>query len=586
MSPRPTATRLARAVLAELWLAGVRDVVLSPGSRSAPLAMALYGAERAGDVRLHVRVDERSAGFLALGLALGSGLPVAVVTTSGTAVGNLLPAVMEAHHAGRRVVVLSADRPERLRDTGANQTTRQAGIFGVFAPCHDLAQDASSDEVSAAVAAAVSASGPTQLNLQFDGDLLPSAAEPDTWWARPATPSPAPARPTPANGPFGVETGGVPPSSTTNGPFGVGGGGRVQLQRMRPRYPDPDGEVLPNGPRTVVVAGDDAGPAARLLAEAGNWPLLAEPTSGARTGRQALRTYRLLLATPLRDAIQRVVVVGHPTLSRPVTGLISDPDLEVLSVRSSSGTVTDPGRVARYLDAVPTVAAADPPEWFERWRDADERLSARIDEEQDWSRPSGLTTARVVAAAVEPRTTLVVGSSNPVRDLDLMADPWPPREHRFVVGNRGLAGIDGMISTAVGVALGRSGAARRLAVMGDLTFIHDSNGLLIPRGDRRPPLTIVVVSDDGGSIFATLEQGDRRYAAAFERVFATPHGTDVEALCRARHTAYERVTDLERLAEVLRAPQAGIRVVEVPVPRADRRAEAAHLRRLATTLPL
>lgn len=550
MSPRPTATRLARAVLAELWLAGVRDIVLSPGSRSAPLAMALYGAERAGDVRLHVRVDERSAGFLALGLALGSGLPVAVVTTSGTAVGNLLPAVMEAHHAGRRVVVLSADRPERLRDTGANQTTRQAGIFGVFAPCHDLAQDASSDEVSAAVAAAVSASGPTQLNLQFDGDLLPSAAEPDTWWARPAPASP----------------------------------GAPRLQH--PRYPDADGEVLPNGLRTVVVAGDDAGPAARLLAESGNWPLLAEPTSGARTGRQALRTYRLLLATPLRDAIERVVVVGHPTLSRPVTGLISDPDLEVLSVRGTSGTVTDPGRVARHLDAVPTVAAADPPEWFERWRDADERLSALIDEEQDWSRPSGLTTARVVAAAVEPRTTLVVGSSNPVRDLDLMADPWPPREHRFVVGNRGLAGIDGMISTAVGVALGRSGAARRLAVMGDLTFIHDSNGLLIPRGDRRPPLTIVVVSDDGGSIFATLEQGDRRYAAAFERVFATPHGTDVEALCRARHTAYERVTDLERLAEVLRAPQAGIRVVEVPVPRADRRAEAAHLRRLATTLPL
>ncbi|WP_347350514.1 2-succinyl-5-enolpyruvyl-6-hydroxy-3-cyclohexene-1-carboxylic-acid synthase [Intrasporangium sp.] len=570
MSARPTAARLARAVLQQLWLAGVRAVALSPGSRSAPLAIALYAAERAGDLRLHVRVDERSAGFLALGLALGSGAPVAVVTTSGTAVGNLLPAVMEAHHAGRRVVVLSADRPARLRGTGANQTTRQAGIFGSFAPCHDLAQDAPDAVVAEAVTAAVRAFGPTQLNLQFDGDLLPSSAEPDTWWTRPTAQRP------PADGVLGLGRAGV-----ATGPAGPAGA----AVRSGP-YPVPGGEVLPEGPRTVVVAGDDAGPQARLLAEAGSWPLLAEPTSGARTGDRALRTYRLLLATPLRDEVQRVVVVGHPTLSRPVMGLIGDPGLEVLAVRGRSGVATDPGRVARHLDVVPTAATADPPGWFERWKRADGRLAARIDEEQDRTRPTGLTTARVVAAAVGPATTLVVGSSSPGRDLDVMADPWPPREHRFVVGNRGLAGIDGTTSTAVGVALGRSGATRSLALMGDLTFIHDSNGLLIPRGDRRPALTIVVVSDDGGSIFATLEQGDLRYAAAFERVFATPHGTDIEVLCRARHTAYERVTELDRLAEVLREPQAGLKVVEVPVPREGRRAEAARLRRLATTLPL
>ena len=560
MTTRPTATRLAQAVLGGLWLAGVREVVLSPGSRSAPLAMALYAAERAGDVRLHVRVDERSAGFLALGISLGSGDPVAVVTTSGTAVGNLLPAVMEAHHSGRRVIVLSADRPERLRDTGANQTTRQAGIFGVFAPCHDLPPDATEADVAAAVDTAVTAVGPTQLNLQFDGDLLPASDEADTWWTRPPAASSTPAAVSPATG----------------GPSGP----------RTLRYPTPGAEILGTGPRTVVVAGDDAGPPARLLAEAGNWPLLAEPTSGARTGGQALRTYRLLLATALREEIQRVVVVGHPTLSRPVTGLISDPGLEVVAVRGRSGVATDPGRVARHLDTVPTVAAADPPEWFDRWQRADQRLAARIDDAQDWSRPTGLTTARTVAGAVGPGTTLVVGSSSPVRDLDVMAAPWRPQEHRFVVGNRGLAGIDGMTSTAVGVALGRPQATRSLAVMGDLTFIHDSNGLLIPRGDRRPALTIVVVSDDGGSIFATLEQGDRRYAAAFERVFATPHGTDVEALCRARHTAYERVTDLDRLAEALTERQSGIRVLEVPVPREDRREEAARLRRLATSLPL
>jgi 2-succinyl-5-enolpyruvyl-6-hydroxy-3-cyclohexene-1-carboxylate synthase len=335
-----------------------------------------------------------------------------------------------------------------------------------------------------------------------------------------------------------------------------------------------------------VVAGDDAGPAARLLAEAGNWPLLAEPTSGARIGGHALRTYRLLLSTALRDEIERVIVVGHPTLSRPVTGLISDPGREVLAVRAPSGIVTDPGRVARHLETVPTVAAPDPSDWVERWRAADRELSVRIDAQLDESRPTAFSLAKLVAEAVTARTTLVVGSSSPVRDLDLMAAPWSANEHRFVVGNRGLAGIDGMTSTAIGIALGRPHAARNLALLGDLTFLHDSNGLLLPRGEHRPPLTIVVASDDGGSIFATLEQGDNRYAMAFERVFATPHGTDIEMLCRARHAPYERITDLGRLADALAEQPAGLRVLEVPVPRHARQAESDQLRRLALSLPL
>jgi len=186
-----TAPELALRVLQQLWLGGVRDVVLAPGSRSAPFALALHAADRNGDLRLHVRVDERSAGFLALGLATGSRRPVAVVTTSGTAVGNLLPAVMEAHHTGRRVVVVSADRPDRLRGTGANQTTDQAGIFGTFAPCHDLTADTSPDELGFVVGQACSPLGPTQLNFQLDGDLMPSDAAPDTWWQRPAISPPA-----------------------------------------------------------------------------------------------------------------------------------------------------------------------------------------------------------------------------------------------------------------------------------------------------------------------------------------------------------------------------------------------------------
>ena len=186
MSVGPDRTAYQAVVLVRALLAaGVRDVVLAPGSRSAPLALALFAADAAGDVRLHVRIDERSAGFLALGLTIGSGRPVAVVTTSGTAVGNLLPAVMEAYHSGRRLVVVSADRPASMRGTAANQTTWQTGIFGRFAETVDLqasaAADGVGDTVAAAVAAAVGRAGPSHLNVQFDTPLLPDPGMP--WWS-------------------------------------------------------------------------------------------------------------------------------------------------------------------------------------------------------------------------------------------------------------------------------------------------------------------------------------------------------------------------------------------------------------------
>lgn len=554
--PAPGAHGLSLALLQALWSGGVREFVLAPGSRSAPLALALHRADAVGDVRLHVRVDERSAGFLALGLAKGSRRPVAVVTTSGTAVGNLLPAVMEAHHTGVPLVVVSADRPERLRGTGANQTTLQAGIFGPFAACHDLRSSDSPEALAAAAGSACVAAGPTQLNLQLDGDLMPSEADPATWWVRPL---PGPSGSLRAN-PENPEL-----SRSERGPL-----------------------TLDPGPRTVVVAGDGAGPAARLLAEAGNWPLLAEPTSGARVGRQAIRAYRLLLGGPLRAEIDRVIVVGHPTLSRPVTSLISDPALEVLAVRDRSGTATDPGRVARVLDAVPTLADSPTPsgvqngsDWFDRWRAADDALSARIDAYVAQRPGSPLALAAVVADAVTPHTSLVLGSSNVIRDLDVMATPWTPHEHRFVVGNRGLAGIDGTVSTAVGIALGRPGASRTIAYLGDLTFLHDTNGLLIGPDEPRPDITFVVLNDDGGAIFAGLEQGGTPYESAFERVFGTPHGTDLAALCRAHGIEHETITEPERLATALRSEPSGIRLIEVPVSRADRRAEAERLRELA-----
>ncbi len=540
-------------VLRALLAAGVRDVVLAPGSRSAPLALALFAADAAGDVRLHVRIDERSAGFLALGLTIGSGRPVAVVTTSGTAVGNLLPAVMEAYHSGRRLVVVSADRPASMRGTAANQTTWQTGIFGRFAESTDLGVaagvesfvDSYANDAAAAVAAAVRRAGPSHLNVQFDTPLLPDPGMP--WW--PASQSP-----------------------------GVASAGSTGAAACAP--PRVLGPALSRGPLTVVVAGDDAGPAARVLAESAGWPLLAEPTSGARAGDHAIRCYRLLLGTALGAQIERVVVVGHPTLSRPVAGLLARHTVELLAVAPPSGHVTTPEHRAHVLSAVPSApeapAAAAESEWLAAWRMLDAEVSGRVDRlVESLPELDALHVAQVVGAAVDPGTALVVGSSNPVRDLDLMLVPYPPRGRRRIVGNRGLAGIDGLVSTAIGVDLGRAGAPRSLALLGDLTFLHDSNGLILGPDEPRPDLTLVVVNDDGGSIFTLLEQGAPDYAAGFERVFATPHHADLSAVCRAAGTAYRLVTTREELRDAIADPAPGLRVIEARVSRAHRRARAA-----------
>ncbi|MGI8576828.1 MAG: 2-succinyl-5-enolpyruvyl-6-hydroxy-3-cyclohexene-1-carboxylic-acid synthase [Nocardioidaceae bacterium] len=538
-------TRLASAVISALLRAGVADVVLAPGSRSAPLAIGLQAADRARLLRLHVRVDERTAGFLALGLAKGGHRPVAVVTTSGTAVANLHPAVLEARHVGERLLVLSADRPSELRGTGANQTTDQVGMFGAAVPCVDVPPGLS--EVAAgAVTDAVRRVGPTQINLQFADPLLPDQASSSTAFAAPADPD------------DGVS---------------------------RPQLAEPDGSVrLGFGPRTVVVAGDDAGPPARLLAQRANWPLLAEPTSGSRTGTHALRTYRLLLATELGDRIERVVVVGHPTLTRPVTRLISRRDIEVISVRGVAGVCTDPGRLARHVDAVPVVEGSDDNAWLAAWRQADARLAALVDE---WvaADPAALPlrVAGEVAAAVTPEALLVVGSSQPIRDLDIMAAPYPAGQRRLVIGNRGLSGIDGTLSTAIGAALARR-SSRSLAYVGDLTFLHDANALVFGPDEPRPDLTIVVANDDGGAIFSTLEQGASSFAAGFERVFGTPHGVRLRALCEASHTAYERVDTADALRAALAVDARGIRLLEVPLSRSGRRVLAERLHDLGRSV--
>ena len=533
-------SRLAHTVVVALHRGGVRDVVLAPGSRSAPLALALHAADAAGLIRLHVRIDERTAGFLALGLAKGAHRPSAVVTTSGTAVANLHPAVLEAVHAGEPLIVLAADRPAPLRGTGANQTTMQPGMFGPTVHTEDLAQDAAVP-AGEAVQRAVHRRGPTHLNLQLTEPLLPQEL--------------------PGPGLFDDLAAEARDDEQT----------RFAERAARWNQGAEDAETLPSGPRTVVVAGDDAGPPARFLAQNGNWPLLAEPTSGARTGTHALRTSRLLMAGELAVQVERVVVTGHPTLSRPMTRLISRSDIEVVSVRGPGGVCTDPGRVARHVDVMPRAQSPDADDWTDAWRRADTELAVGVDALAATPEGLPLQVAAAVADAVVARGLLVVGSSQPVRDLDLMARTYPEGERRLVLGNRGLAGIDGTVSTAIGAALARR-SSRSLAYVGDLTFLHDANGLVVGPDEPRPDLTIVVANDDGGAIFSTLEQGAPEYAGPFERVFGTPHGVDLGELCAATGTAYERILEIERLRRALAEDVAGIRVLEVPISRAGRRA--------------
>ncbi len=510
-----TATETAQALIRNLVNNGVTDAVLAPGSRSGPLALGLHAADQQGVIRLHVRVDEREAGFLALGLAKAARRPVPVVTTSGTAVANLHPAMLEALHAGVRIIAVTADRPGRLRGTGANQTTEQREIFpGVpfFSDPGDLSFE-----------------GVAHLNLELDEPLI----QPVDWDVS------------------------VDSSATYDGSY----------------EPVPT-EHLTAGPRTVVVAGDGAQKWARRAADDAGWPLFAEPTSGSRTGDNALVAYRLLLKhSPLADQVERVVSFGHATLSRPVTQLLSRTDIEILHVGDQSTFPVPAGKNVRFVKV--EAVDADPADsaWLDAWLEADQAATAAIDSLLDGTTPYDV--ARTVSQAVPPEGLLFAGSSNPIRDLDLVARPYPVGEHRLVIGNRGLAGIDGTLSSAIGAALARP-TGRAIAYVGDLTFLHGSNGLLIGPGEPRPDLTIVVASDDGGSIFSTLEQGAPAYADAFERVYATPTGADLGGLCAGYGIAH-RIVGSSDLATALEESVTGIRVLEVPVDRHGRQALAASI---------
>ncbi|HVL83880.1 MAG TPA: 2-succinyl-5-enolpyruvyl-6-hydroxy-3-cyclohexene-1-carboxylic-acid synthase [Pseudonocardia sp.] len=565
-------TAQATVIVDELVRCGVTDAVLCPGSRNAPLAFALAAADTRRALRLHVRIDERTAGFLALGLARRSGRPVPVCSTSGTAVANLHPAVLEASHTGVPLLVLTADRPPQLLGTGANQTVEQAGIFGDavrLARTAAVAADVDAENgrwrslVDRAAAAALGSlggpPGPVHLNLPFAEPLVPDPA------------AGAAGR--------GVVTGGAPwtalphvrglaPASVPN-PHGESAdpARRVRGSGTASRRIRHDPLPLDPAAPTLVIAGDGA-PAE--LADLGV-PIVAEPSSplwpaAVRTGPW------LLAAAGLRPA--QVLVAGRPTLHRPVQRLLADPAVAVHAVADPAGRWwPDVAGTVRAVGSVPTLRPD--PAWGDRWTRADRAAAAELDRLLDSPQaPGGLRLARAVTAALPDGALLVLGSSNPVRDVALAA---APRTGLTVLANRGVAGIDGTVSTAVGAALAHGGPAYLL--LGDLTLLHDTTGLVIGPDEPRPDLAVIVLNDRGGGIFTLLEQGAPDHAATFERAFGTPHSVDLRALAEAVGLGFRRVPaeHAPAIAADL-VPRPGMRLVEVPADRAELRAGHARLR--------
>lgn len=554
---------LAHVLVDELVRCGVRHVVLCPGSRSAPLAYALLAAARAERLDLHVRVDERAGAFLALGLGKASGRPAVVVTTSGTAVANLHPAVLEAAEAGVPLLVLSADRPPELRGTRANQTTSHLSILaGAVRWSHDLGAPEAEPRMPAwrtavdrAVAAATGAltgdPGPAHLNVPLRDPLAPGPGD-DTELAEglAGRPDGAPWTAVAADGHDGAAT---------------------VLE-----VPGPDVD------ETLLVLGDapaSLAHAAVATAAACGWPVVAEPFGpGARPhvaphGPSVLRTPGLLATHPPR----RIVVVGHPTLTRELAALLRTSGAHVVAV-TDRPIWPDPGHVAatvaspRFVTAPPAAAASGP--FADAWAAAAARTARIAPTAIAATWPSGPAVADVVLAYVPAGATLFVGSSNAARDVDLARRADGPE----VVGNRGLAGIDGNVSTAAGLALARPGTPT-YALVGDLTFLHDANALLV--GPDEPPvdLTVVVVDDSGGGIFGTLEYGEPGRLATdrsgYERLFGTPTGSRIELVAAAHRVEHRDVGTAAELAEAVATPPAGLRIVTVRVPREAHRAVRA-----------
>jgi 2-succinyl-5-enolpyruvyl-6-hydroxy-3-cyclohexene-1-carboxylate synthase len=501
-------TSLARVIVRQILEAGITDVVISPGSRNAPLSVAFYEASQEGLIKLHIRIDERTAAFFALGIIKATGRPVPVVCTSGTAVANYHPAVLEASHTNAPLLVLTADRPAMLRKTGANQTTEQARIFGkavryfadIDGPVYPMELPLDSLRT-----------GPVHLNLQFDEPLL---SDDSSDWLSEVNVAP-----------------------------------KDFVPRTKP------GTLRLVGARGVVVIGHDRGGLTveeiSQFTKTLGWPVIAEdPLSFP----DAVAHASIFLASPeIRSTLipQSVLIIGRTTLSRSINAFIkSSPITYVVDQRLA--TVDTDRQADRKFTELPVLQGIiQSDEWIAKWSKVSERAQKLIASLDGWNEA---VIARTIAAAIPNESALFVSSSRPIRDLEGFA---VPRSGLAVYANRGLAGIDGNISTALGIAYAHKAT---VALLGDLSFLHDLTGLVNKEAIN---CRFIVINNDGGGIFSTLPQ---RGVNGFETVFGTPHGLNPAAIAKAMGFVAKQITSLKELEAEIKAPISGISVVVCDVP--------------------
>jgi 2-succinyl-5-enolpyruvyl-6-hydroxy-3-cyclohexene-1-carboxylate synthase len=564
--------RLIAALVDELVRGGTTDAVTSPGSRNTPLVLALAAHE---GIRTHAVVDERTAGFVALGIVKATGRPAALCCTSGSAVAQYLPAVVEAHHARLPLLLLTADRPAELRDVGAGQTIDQLAPFGgVLRWQHEVAVDAA-DAATARYARSLAArallaaagggstdAGPVHLNLPLREPLV--VADPA---ADDALPLPGPR---------------------------ADGGPWVRLTGAAGQ-PDDDavrrvGGLLAARPRAVVVAGRHEheprlGPALAALCELLAIPLLADPLSGARRGRAAVARYDGLLAAG-GDAVgvpELVLRVGDLPTSKPLRRWLAGLPADVPQVHvSADGSWQDPDGVLSELVVAAPLAlleqlaprlahAPRDPEWLAGWLALDARVAAAqstvVDADGADAAPTEPWLARELVALLPPAATLLVAASMPIRDVEAFA---APRDAVRILANRGANGIDGTIATAWGLQLGRGpGDGDMLVLLGDVALQHDV-GSLLAAGRARADLTVVLVDNDGGGIFHFLPVGVD-IGPDVERHVMTPTGLDVPAIVAAAGGALHVVERRADLVSALRAAanERGLSVLHVRTDRGE-----------------
>jgi 2-succinyl-5-enolpyruvyl-6-hydroxy-3-cyclohexene-1-carboxylate synthase len=504
-------TLLARVIVRQIIEAGVTDVVISPGSRNAPLSLAFYQASTKGLIKLHVRIDERTAAFFALGIAKASARPVPIVCTSGTAVANYHPAVLEASHTNIPLLVLTADRPAALRKTGANQTTEQARIFGkavrYFA-------DVSGSVYPMELPFNSLQSGPVHLNIQFEEPLVGDKS--DNWLNDLTITTPK------------------------------------VFDRKTP------GTFYTKSTRGVLVIGHDRGglsaDSVKDFADKLGWPVIAEDPL---TFKNAISHASVFLTSKtIADdlAPDTVVVVGRTTLSRSINAFIKTARKEIV-IDPRMATVDSDRMADQKFTQLPVVEVqpADA-EYAEKWNKYSLRAQKMVSDISTWSEQ---LIAREIAAGIPTGTSLFISSSRPIRDLEGFA---VARDGVETFANRGLAGIDGNISTALGIASQRK---ETIAVLGDLGFLHDLTGLIHKETIN---LKIFVINNDGGGIFSTLSQ---RGVPGFEEVFGTPHSLDPAAIATSMGVSAKTIGSQKELITELSEPIKGLSIVVISAPQRE-----------------